>query len=254
MIILTALLGVATFNFVACAPLDFPPNFPKCKDVTEENDAPRFSKCFIEAADKARTFLLQGIKEIGIPSIKDIIIPSITIEQKTRALSFLANLYNVSVHGLENYNVSYVNVSPKNRTYWITIKLPYITLDGIYDIEGRVFEQYLSQKGNFKATINDTSMDLFVVLKLYKKKDIDYFKVAKLELEPDIGNAVGVFDNLFGENQVLNKATNAFLEDSTTKLIEAAKPDVIKLINSLLQRFGEVISAKIPFYSVFLKN
>lgn len=80
--------------------------FTLCRAVNEEEgDLSRFIDCFYRAADESRIALIKGIPQLGIPAIVELVIPKITIEQNSRALQVAATLTNVSVDGLEKYDL-----------------------------------------------------------------------------------------------------------------------------------------------------
>lgn len=184
-------------------------NFPKCTQAYTDEDGPILAKCIIEASEKARDFLRRGVPELGVPSIVGIVIPLISIEQKTRALKITATLTNITENGLDDYKLSYLKVSPRNLTYWAKLELPHIDLEGAFDIDGRVLDQDIKQKGYFKATLNDTAVDGKVFIKLLKRKGKEYASL-KMFIDPTIGKAVGSFDGLFGDNQALSKSIILF--------------------------------------------
>lgn len=60
----------------------------------------------MEASNLVRDSLSKGIRELGIPSIDPLVIPSLSFEQGTRALNFKINIRNATIRGLKDYNFS----------------------------------------------------------------------------------------------------------------------------------------------------
>lgn len=59
-------------------------------------------KCLLDATEVARPYLKEGIPDF-LGSIVNYSIPQIVMEQGNRAVNFRAELYNITVMGLENY-------------------------------------------------------------------------------------------------------------------------------------------------------
>lgn len=75
--------------------------FPRCN----RND-PKINQCMVEAANFVKPFLIKGVPELGIKPITPYFIPEVSFDQGTRAINFKATLSNVSLFGLDSYEVT----------------------------------------------------------------------------------------------------------------------------------------------------
>lgn len=75
--------------------------FPKCS-----RDDPNLNDCLLKASNAVKPFLIKGVSELGILPISPYVFPEVTLEQGTSAVQFKSSLRNVTVLGLETYNVT----------------------------------------------------------------------------------------------------------------------------------------------------
>lgn len=60
----------------------------------------------IEAANYVKPFLIKGIPELGIKPISPYYISEVSFDQGTPAINFKATLSNISLFGLDTYEVT----------------------------------------------------------------------------------------------------------------------------------------------------
>lgn len=78
----------------------------RCSHPEIEEDIPEFEQCFLRESNNTREVLrTKGIPELGVPTVEYVVIPKITIDQKTRAFAFTCVFTNIGVQGLDNYVV-----------------------------------------------------------------------------------------------------------------------------------------------------
>jgi hypothetical protein len=78
-------------------------NFKKCN--RKQSD---FNACFSEAVAHAVKQLNVPVKEVGLPSIDPLVVPSLKIEAGTSAVSFEQSYTNLSLTGFTNVNIEKV--------------------------------------------------------------------------------------------------------------------------------------------------
>lgn len=75
--------------------------FPKCS----AND-PNFKQCTTKAANDARPFLVNGIPELGVPSVDPLFVTQVVLKSGSQAVNVEVVLSNNTVRGLGRYVVS----------------------------------------------------------------------------------------------------------------------------------------------------
>lgn len=59
--------------------------------------------------NQIKPYIKDGIKEIGLPSLNPLVIPEIYLEQGTPSLNYKVNLKNVTIYGMDNYQLTAVS-------------------------------------------------------------------------------------------------------------------------------------------------
>lgn len=96
----------------------------------------------------------KGIPELGVPSITNITVPKIAIDQKSRAFSYRIEFINITLRGLDSYVIKNFKYDPKTLIYTGTLVLPHLELEGTYYVKGKIFGDEIEQTGPISAVIS----------------------------------------------------------------------------------------------------
>ncbi|KAH0807438.1 hypothetical protein GEV33_015353 [Tenebrio molitor] len=134
----------------SCACAKLPSNFKKCN--RKQSD---FNACFSEAVAHAVKQLNVPVKEVGLPSIDPLVVPSLKIGAGTSAVSFEQSYTNLSLTGFTNVNIEKVEMNFKTNTLSIEGSVPDVVMSFTYDFNGNILMLPINGKGPGKIDISN---------------------------------------------------------------------------------------------------
>ncbi|XP_060517809.1 uncharacterized protein LOC132696792 [Cylas formicarius] len=226
-----------------------PSNFPVCKRTD-----PNINQCLVDATEKVKPFLAEGVPSLKIPPFEPFQIPKIELAQGTRSLNFKAVLTNVLAYGLSNYKFTKFDYDIPGFQFFCEATIPGLNLEGDYTVTGRVLIAPIEGKGRFTAKIDSCEAFVYQKVKLLKRNGLDY-------LTPDFTNStINVsgprvkLDGLFGGNAQLNDVTNKAINDNVDELFAELKPVVEQTLTSILEDIlFKSLFVNIPYDNLYPK-
>ncbi|KAJ8925447.1 hypothetical protein NQ315_009280 [Exocentrus adspersus] len=224
------------------------PHFPRCKRTD-----PKMQECLLKATEEVRPYIREGIPDF-LPGIEKFVIPEISMQQGTRAVNYKAYFRNLTLLGLDQYQFTRYEFVTKNLTLFIEVKLPYLYLDGQYEIDGNILFAPIKGDGHFHANITNSNCSVYHEVEIIKKKGVDYLKPTVTVPKMKVGTVVDyVFGGLFKDNVQLAEATNRVIKENLYVIIEEFTPAVEKVLAAI---FDEIIFksvTQIPYDKIYPK-
>ncbi|XP_054273334.1 protein takeout-like isoform X2 [Macrosteles quadrilineatus] len=213
---------------------------------------PMLPMCFMLATDILRPYLAKGIPEHNIPPIEPLVIPMVMLQQGTSAVNYHANLKNIMVFGLANYQFKNVVLNANKLMAAARIEIPNIMLLSDYTIKGRALVVPIQGNGIFRANLTNVQADVMIAANLKKRKGEDYLHIKMVKSRLNVGKATANFENLFNGDKTLSKATNDFVNENAHDLIDEIKPAVEAVVSMLVEDIGNKVLKTTPFNSLFI--
>lgn len=207
-----------------------PPSFPQC-----HRSDPNLSKCLLDATEKVRPYLANGVPELKIPSFEPFTLPQVVLEQGSQSLNFKAVLSNVTVHGLSKYKFSRFDFDVPNLQFFCYASFPGLTLEGDYKIDGKILIAPIEGSGRFTAKIDSCEVKMYQ--KCHEGKIngenhiIPHFTNSTMEVSGPMAHLDGLFDG----NPELNAVTNKAISDNINELFSELKPVVEETITRIME-------------------
>ncbi|CAG2161623.1 unnamed protein product [Oppiella nova] len=152
--------------------------------------------------------------------------------------SFEGKLQNMTIHGLKQLKITNISVNLGLIQLKVQMDLPVISLQGIYDIDGRVTFFRIYGDGNFHMNITDIEINAYGSLEQTSDGRI---QVGDIELDVETGNIEMEMENLMGggvmggiSNSVVNQISSLIFNQLKDRMLEEVSTDVKRMINTQL--------------------
>lgn len=185
--------------------------------------------------------------KIGLKEVDPMLIEKMDIEQGGNS-SVTINLKFRKVHllGLKNaevYKITGFQSDPEKNKLEIKFKTPLATIQGPYQINGKILVLPIQGKGNITLNLENLDVSLKFLTKKVEKDGKVYMHVERSKFSYDVTGANVNFTNLFNGDKALGDNMNAFLNinwrillDELKKPITSSFGEVFKdLLNDILQ-------------------
>ncbi|XP_055546855.1 uncharacterized protein LOC129731113 [Wyeomyia smithii] len=186
---------------------------------------PNMGQCIANVVDKLRPNIASGNYGEGRVAAK---LDPYYIEQLKidHGPSFRANLNNVNVEGISQFEVRKIREDLANKRFNITAKLPSLLVYGKYDLNMNILLLRISGKGNFNLTLDNTLVSLKLQYDLDPKDGKNYIKFKPVDMRLKFDGAQFYLQNLFNGDPVLEKVGNQAINSNPHVLLEEVRPSI----------------------------
>nr|XP_023014681.1 uncharacterized protein LOC111504369 [Leptinotarsa decemlineata] len=125
---------------------NLPADFPRCHRSDQF-----LNKCMLQAMETVRPFIAKGIPEINLPPFEPLFVKGFEVDRDTEALRIKANLTNVFVHGLTNYDCRTFEFRVPSLQFATRCSFKEVKLVSDYTISGSVLGAQIEGTGNLTA-------------------------------------------------------------------------------------------------------
>ncbi|XP_017780969.1 PREDICTED: uncharacterized protein LOC108565834 [Nicrophorus vespilloides] len=214
---------VAIANAIKVAPLTNPCS-QKSFDLNE---------CISIKLDDAKPYLLDGIPELSIPSLKHIYIPYSYLNRS----NYEFGVWNYDITGLENFNILKVDVDPKENIFKIEIEFPYGEGNGSYGFKGNLFNLNFDGTGPIKVNGTTLIVNLVLKTKVVQRNGHNYLEKVNSHVNAKIhGSFYMYLYNLYSGNTMITEIMNLVIKDNSFYMFELVAPILENQIKSLLDK------------------
>ncbi|KAK4877779.1 hypothetical protein RN001_010285 [Aquatica leii] len=226
-----------------------PSNFQRCthSDVG-------FNECLRVAMEDAIKKLAKGNKQLHIPPLEPIYIPSATIKEGSGAVHVVQKYTDLKIHGISSSTITKVVTAHRKDKIEIiaNVTAPQYVLDANYDFDGQLLVFPIVGVGKSKITLFNVRSD-WTFSGEYDMKNNQPFltiKTFQVSLNPDKVNYV--FENLFNGNEALSNQIHTVLNENWKDVFEDVKQGYEELIGTVCKSVANQIFTKIPANKIFL--
>ncbi|KAJ3651220.1 hypothetical protein Zmor_017271 [Zophobas morio] len=195
-----------------------------------------FNKCLVGAIEHVLSKSTSPIKEIGIPTLEPLAVPSLTIGAGSGAVAFDQNYKKLKLTGISTVKCSKADVNFSTKTLFLECKSPLVRLNFDYEIHGKILLLPIFGKGPGSMDLENVGLQLTFNLEEQEKKGKKHYKVAsqKFVLNPQLVKFK--LENLFDGDKALGDNINQVLNDNWSEVLADVKP-------SYEEAFGKIFSS-----------
>ncbi|XP_044752566.1 circadian clock-controlled protein daywake-like [Coccinella septempunctata] len=228
------------------------------ENVTEHPDTPEYiipcyksdpelNKCVTNTFNHLRPYLINGIKDINVPSIDPFKIERIVIENGQGPFRIRASFFNVTAGGASNYSIQSVNADVDRYTIELGVKLPRIEIRGKYDVNGNVLLFPVRSKGDFWAIFLDIDAAAKIYGKEIKNKEgVRFMKIDKMFVDFRFSKSRFRIKDIINHGNVIGEAMNQFLNNNSEEIIKEMKPAATTAIAKHFKTFLNAAFLRLP--------
>lgn len=141
-----------------------------------------------------------------------------------------------------------------NSKYEIYAKLPAVTLDGDYKINGRVLVLPIQGVGKSKLNFENVNIAIKYKPRMIVKNGKEYIQTDKFKLEFDTGKFSLHFTNLFNGDKALGDNMNQFLNENWRDILNELMPSITSALEQILEQIINRILGKVPYKELYLPS
>lgn len=196
-------------------------------------------------------------QNVGLNQIDPLLIKKMDIEQGGNA-SVTINLKfrNVNLIGLaksEVYKITGFKEDPEKNKLEIKFKSPLGTIQGPYQINGKILVLPIQGKGNVTLNLENLDISLkFLTAKVERDGKI-YMHIERSKFSYDVTGANVNFTNLFNGDKALGDNMNAFLNINWRILLDELKKPITTSFAEVFQKLMNEMFEKTPYNEFFEK-
>ncbi|KYB26933.1 protein takeout [Tribolium castaneum] len=229
-----------------CSSVKLPSNFIKC-----DRKKPDFKKCGPESIHQAMRQMDKPTKELGIPSLSPLVIPSLSIAGGQGSVKLDQNYKNVHIYGITNLECSKFDVDFENKIIENECLYPEIRMVSDYNVDGKIL--ILDIKGEGKGTITLEKVRILVKYNVeeYEKKGKKHFNVTHIELKMIPERVHFDLENLFNGDKKLSEHVLNVLNDNWREVYNDAKSSYEDAFGQITKDIFNKVLARVSISDMF---
>lgn len=220
---------------------------PSYIHICKRND-PNVEDCIINSIEKIRGKLRVGIPELEVPGLEPLVIPELVIQRGTR---FTATGTNIVVRGASNFKITKLKVDIPNNIFRFGIKIPALRINSKYSVNAKILSVPIKGQGDVTANATDCIGDVILKAKRVQRDGGIYLEFTDIDLNLRIDNYAIRFENLFDGNKELGDAVNSSLNQNKQEFMQALKPYVEEVIESIFLDIANKITKNFTLDELF---
>ncbi|RZC34513.1 takeout-like [Asbolus verrucosus] len=221
-------------------------SFKKCN--RKQSD---FNECLTSAVEDAIRQLTQPIKEVNLPNLEPLEVPSLIIGAGHGAVAFSQNYKNLQVSGFSKTECSKFDMNFESKVVTMECQAPQIRMEFQYEINGKILLLPIYGKGPGTITLDNIKEVLTFNLEEYEKKNKKFFKVvgSKLVMEPGLIHFQ--LDNLFDGDKVLGENILKVLNENWKEVYGDVQSSYEHAFGQIFTSIFSNLLAKVPVSELF---
>lgn len=220
------------------------------------NDNVALNLCLRQTFEDIRPSLRTGIPELSLPPLEPMSLQRIVFRQGDGGVISVSSTFNnVIVSGLSNFTTTYIDANPNSRTLRIGLRIPSLRVTGLYHLTGQFFFLPAEGKGDFWANFDGVDASGTSRINIITGADgQERLRVSQTNIDFTIRDLSIHLNNLFNGDELLGPATNLFLNDNGQEILRDLKPEVMRLLNELVQKVMNDAFSQLPVSSFIQTN
>jgi len=221
----------------------------KCKRGSDE----LINKCLRRILEDLRPRLAKGIPEIGLEPLDPFYLDQIKFKQGHGSIVIEALLTNTTVLHLAEFSRAEFKVQSKNRILTFDLEAPRVRVDGKYNLGGKILLFPIGGTGPYWFDIGNVKVRGYAKLVPGKSENgTKILQIADIKLDLQIKDLKVKLLNLFSGNPVLGPVINNVLNENVQDLFLEVKPNIVKIIEGIVQSIANRIIGNMPFLHDYL--
>jgi len=243
-----SLVCVAGIALAAPTAIELPKGFVQCN----RND-PGLGDCLKNALQSSIPHLVKGVPSLGLFPIDPLRITALGIDQGNGPVSIKLNFKDLDISniGTVNINKIYTDIDNNNITLDVDFKNP-VTLDGNYDIKGKVMVLPITGEGMSKIMLDNLKAKINVYLKTVEKNGNTYYEIKDLILKFTVTKMHLKLDNLFNGDKALGNNMNIFLNENWREILGELQYNVEGALAAAFSGVASQFFKRVPANQIFL--
>ncbi|KAJ6635878.1 Protein takeout [Pseudolycoriella hygida] len=214
------------------------------------------TKCMPEVIEKIISGHPKGHAGLSIPPLEPLRINTIDIIQGAESpINIDLHFKNLDMHGISKAKVTKVigfEEDILNSKYEIFAKLPLVTIQGDYKINGRVLVLPIQGVGKSTLTFENVEIVFKYKPRIIVKNGKEYIQTEKFKLEFETAKFSLHFSNLFNGDKALGDNMNTFLNENWHDILDELKPSITSALEQILETIINRIFAKVPYKELYI--
>ncbi|XP_044260587.1 protein takeout-like [Tribolium madens] len=235
---------VIIFEF--CSSAKIPSNFIKC-----DRKKPDFKKCAPGAVEQAMRQMDKPTKELGIPSLSPLVIPSLSIAGGEGSVKLDQNYKNVHIYGLTNLSCSKLNVDFENKIIENECLYPEIRMVSDYNLNGKILVLDIMGEGKGTITLEKVRIPVKYDLEEYEKNGKKHFRVTNIDLKMIPERVRFDFENLFNGDKKLSEHVLNVINENWREVYDDAKASYEDAFGQITKDIFNKVLSKVSISDMF---
>lgn len=240
---------VCVVGIVSAAPaaVKLPKGFVQCK-----RSDPKLGECIKNSLQNAIPHLVKGVPSLGLYPIDPLRITALGIDQGTGPVSIKLNFRDLDISniGTVKINEVYADLDNYNITLNVEFAKP-ITLDGNYDIKGKVIILPITGDGLSKIVLENLKAKINVYLMPVVRNGHTYAEVKDVVLSFSTTKMRLKLDNLFKGDKALGNNMNTFLNENWREILGELQSNFESALAAAFSSVAQQFFSRVPYNQVF---
>lgn len=242
---------VCVFGIALAAPtaVKLPKGFVQCK-----KSDPKLNECIKNSLKKAVPHLVKGVPSLGIYPVDPLRITQLGIDQGTGPVSIKLNFRDLDISNIGTVQIDeiYADLDNNNITLDVHFDKP-ITLDGNYDVKGKVIILPITGDGLSKISLDNLRAKINVYLKPVVRNGNTYVDIKDIKLTFTTTRLHLKLDNLFKGDKALGNNMNVFLNENWKDILAELQTNFENALAAAFSGVAQQFFTRVPYNQVFLE-
>jgi len=241
---------VCVVGIVSSAPataVKLPKGFVQCK----KSDS-KLGECIKDSLQSAIPHLIKGFPSLGLYPIDPLRITTLGIDQGTGPVSIKLNFRDLDITNIGTAKINEVHADPDNYNFTLNVDFEKpITLDGNYNIKGKVMILPITGDGMCKIVLDNVKAKVNVYLTPVVRNGQTYAEVKDLVLKFTTTKLYLKLDNLFKGDKALGSNMNTFLNENWREILGELQNSFESAFAAAFANEAQQFFTRVPYNQVF---
>jgi hypothetical protein len=211
---------------------------------------PQFNDCALKSGREAYPRLVKGDRKLGVPVLDPLFVERVSLTHS----GLQATSINFTITGMKDADLEAVSFDFDRQIIKLSFKTPRVTLNGRYDIGGRIFGLPMYGQGDYQLVFEGLRCNYSTNYTLSQLADGQQYAVpVDYNVEYDLERAVVHFQNLFNGNKLLGDTMNNLINENWRIVVEDFGKPIFMTLGGIVHQILTSVSQKVPYNELFTK-